>query len=102
MLIHKSKGLEFDTVAVLGVERESFFGNQDEQRSAYFVAISRAKRRLVLSVSNRREWPEGARLGMLVGPSTRSLSNTRKLQPELQCRQAKLRLSLLTGSTCGQ
>jgi len=61
MSIHKSKGLEFDTVIALGVEREAFFGNQDEQRSAYFVAISRAKRRLILTVSEQREWPEGAR-----------------------------------------
>lgn len=61
MSIHKSKGLEFDTVVVLGVEKEAFFGDQEEQRSAYFVAISRAKRRLFLTVSNQREWPEGAR-----------------------------------------
>lgn len=61
MSIHKSKGLEFDTVVVLGVEREAFFGNQDEQRSAYFVAISRAKHRLILTVSEQRERPEGAR-----------------------------------------
>ncbi|HEX7937273.1 MAG TPA: ATP-dependent helicase [Paraburkholderia sp.] len=61
MSIHKSKGLEFDTVIALGVEREAFFGNQDEQRSAYFVAISRAKRRLILTVSEQRERPEGAR-----------------------------------------
>lgn len=61
MSIHKSKGLEFDTAVVLGVEREAFFGNQDEQRSAYFVAISRAKRRLILTVSEQRECPEGAR-----------------------------------------
>jgi superfamily I DNA/RNA helicase len=61
MSIHKSKGLEFDTVVVLGVENEAFFGNQDEQRSAYFVAISRAKHQLILTVSEQRERPEGAR-----------------------------------------
>ena len=60
MSIHKSKGLEFDTVIVLGVEREAFFGDQDDQRSTYFVAISRAKRRLFLTVCDRRERPEGA------------------------------------------
>lgn len=61
MSIHKSKGLEFDTVVVLGVEREAFFGNQDEQRSTYFVAISRAKCRLILTLSEERQRPEGAR-----------------------------------------
>lgn len=60
MSIHKSKGLEFDTVVVLGVERETFWGNEVAERSAYFVGISRAKRRLVLTVCERRERPDGA------------------------------------------
>ncbi|QGA38985.1 AAA family ATPase [Burkholderia glumae] len=60
MSIHKSKGLEFDTVVVLGVERETFWGNEVAERSAYFVGISRAKRRLFLTVCERRERPDGA------------------------------------------
>ena len=60
MSIHKSKGLEFDTVIVFGVENETFWGAADAERSAYFVAISRAKRRLVLSVCEARERPIGA------------------------------------------
>lgn len=60
MTIHKCKGLEFDTVIVLGVEAEAFWGDADAERSAYFVAISRAKRRLVLTVADRRDKPEGA------------------------------------------
>jgi len=54
MTIHKSKGLEFDTVAVLGVEAQTFWGKPDDERAAYFVAISRAKQRLWLThVSDR-------------------------------------------------
>ncbi|WNG59731.1 ATP-dependent helicase [Archangium gephyra] len=60
MSIHKSKGLEFDTVILLGVERETFWGNEDAERSAYFVGISRAKHRLFLTVCANRERPQGA------------------------------------------
>lgn len=60
MTIHKSKGLEFDTVIVLGVEKEAFWGDAEEERSGFFVAISRAKRRLVLTRASRRDKPEGA------------------------------------------
>lgn len=61
MTIHKSKGLEFDTVVMLGVERQTYWGDAVEERSAYFVGISRAKRRLWLTVAGRRERPAGAR-----------------------------------------
>lgn len=61
MSIHKSKGLEYDTVVVLGVESQTFWGEQDAERSAFFVGISRAKRRLYLTVCGRRDPPEGAR-----------------------------------------
>ena len=62
MSIHKSKGLEFDTVVVLGVENQTFWSkDQDAERSAYFVGISRAKRRLYLTVCEQREEPHGAK-----------------------------------------
>jgi superfamily I DNA/RNA helicase len=61
MSIHKSKGLEFDTVVVLGVESQTFWGDPDAERSAFFVGISRAKHRLYLTVCEEREQPEGAR-----------------------------------------
>ncbi|MBF0147962.1 MAG: ATP-dependent helicase [Magnetococcales bacterium] len=57
LTIHKSKGLEFDSVIILGVEKETFWGKPDEERCAFFVGVSRAKRRLVLTVSNRRQRP---------------------------------------------
>jgi superfamily I DNA/RNA helicase len=60
MTIHKCKGLEFDTVVVFGVEQQTFWGQPDEERSAFFVAISRAKRRLYLTVATHREKPQSA------------------------------------------
>jgi len=60
LTIHKSKGLEFDSVIIMAVENEIFFGNQEESRCAYFVGISRAKRRLVLTHADQRERPSGA------------------------------------------
>jgi superfamily I DNA/RNA helicase len=60
MSIHKSKGLEFDTVVVLGVETQTFWGEEEAERSAFFVGISRAKRRLVLTVCEGRARPDGA------------------------------------------
>lgn len=59
LTIHKSKGLEFDSVIILAVESEIFFGNHDENRCAYFVGVSRAKRRLILTHADQRERPEG-------------------------------------------
>jgi superfamily I DNA/RNA helicase len=61
MSIHKSKGLEFDTVVVLGVECEAFWGEAEAERSAYFVGISRAKRHLLLTVCDNRQRPTGAK-----------------------------------------
>ena len=60
LTIHKSKGLEFDSVIILGVEKETFWGNQDENRCAFFVGVSRAKRRLVLTTASTRPTPVGA------------------------------------------
>ena len=59
LTIHKSKGLEFDSVIIMAVEKEIFFGDQDENRCAYFVGVSRAKKRLVLTHANQRERPAG-------------------------------------------
>lgn len=60
LTIHKSKGLEFDTVIIMAVENEIFFGNQAENRCAYFVGVSRAKRRLILTHAEHRERPADA------------------------------------------
>lgn len=63
LTIHKSKGLEFDSVIILGVENQTFWGEgkekEDENRCTYFVGVSRAKRRLVLTYVDMRLRPKG-------------------------------------------
>lgn len=59
LTIHKSKGLEFDSVIIMAVENEIFFGNQEENRCAFFVGMSRAKRRLILTHADQRTRPIG-------------------------------------------
>jgi superfamily I DNA/RNA helicase len=61
LTIHKAKGLEFHSVVVLGVEEQTFWSADTlANRSEFFVAISRAKKRLVLTVAARRRKPPGA------------------------------------------
>ncbi|EHD1695030.1 UvrD-helicase domain-containing protein [Vibrio vulnificus] len=59
LTVHKSKGLEFDSVVLLGVETESYWGNPDENLCAFFVGVSRAKRRLLLTHVGFRSKPAG-------------------------------------------
>ncbi|EMH8208214.1 MULTISPECIES: UvrD-helicase domain-containing protein [Morganellaceae] len=61
LTIHKSKGLEFDSVIIMAVENEIFFGSKNENRCAFFVGVSRAKRRLVLTHAQQRERPLDAK-----------------------------------------
>ena len=55
MTLHASKGLEFDTVFIIGVNpgllpiRCSNFDQEEEERRLFFVGITRAKNRLELS-----------------------------------------------------
>lgn len=58
MTIHKSKGLEYDTVIFIGVEDKAFwsFSTQSEaDKNAFFVALSRAKERIIFTISDQRE-----------------------------------------------
>lgn len=56
LTVHKSKGLEFDSVILLGLENEAYWGNDTrEVRCTFFVAISRAKRRLVVTTAKTRD-----------------------------------------------
>ena len=57
LTIHKSKGLEFDSVIIMAIENEIFFGDQNENRCAFFVGVSRAKQRLVLTHVDERKIP---------------------------------------------
>ena len=61
MTLHSSKGLEFDTVFLSGMEEGLFpsemsvgEGRLDEERRLCYVGITRAKRNLYLSMSNTR------------------------------------------------
>ncbi len=58
LTIHKSKGLEFDSVIILGVENQTFWGNEADQQCTFFVGMSRAKRRLVLTACQTRRTPQ--------------------------------------------
>lgn len=57
MTVHASKGLEFDTVIVAGLNQGVFpskRGDIEEERRLFYVAVTRAKNRLILT------WPERA------------------------------------------
>lgn len=58
MTIHKSKGLEFDSVFFVGLEDKLFWNyknNSNEEKCAFFVALSRAKNSLFFSYCTNRE-----------------------------------------------
>lgn len=62
MTIHKSKGLEYHTVIFIGLEDGAFWSFQrqpDEDKCAFFVALSRAKERVVFTFSKKREGRNG-------------------------------------------
>ncbi|WP_276719923.1 ATP-dependent helicase [Alistipes sp.] len=57
MTIHKSKGLEYHTVIFMGLEDGAFWSydkQPDEDKCAFFVALSRAKERVVFTFSQER------------------------------------------------
>lgn len=57
MTIHKSKGLEYSSVYFIGLEDSAFwnFSKQpEEDRCAFFVALSRAKKAVTFTYCNRR------------------------------------------------
>lgn len=60
LTVHKCKGLEFEKVVVLGVEPQFFWGNDNDVKAEFFVAISRAKDELVLTTARHRAKPDGA------------------------------------------
>ncbi len=63
MTVHKSKGLEFPVVYLVGLDDSVFpsprtveEGNIDEERRLFYVAMTRAKRRLVLTWPHTKVW----------------------------------------------
>lgn len=58
MTIHKSKGLEYHTVVFIGLEDGAFWSFEkqpDEDKCAFFVALSRAKERVIFTFSKERQ-----------------------------------------------
>ncbi|MFO0796081.1 MAG: ATP-dependent helicase [Gemmataceae bacterium] len=56
--VHKSKGLEYHSVVFMGLEDSALwnFANQsDEERRAFFVAFSRARKRVLFTYCAKRE-----------------------------------------------
>ncbi|MGD9990882.1 UvrD-helicase domain-containing protein [Pseudonocardia sp.] len=57
LTIHKSKGLEYDTVIMLGLDDNTWWSHRRDDRegaSTLFVAISRAKQRMLFSHAHTR------------------------------------------------
>lgn len=57
LTVHKSKGLEFHSVIMPAIETQTFWGKPYEERCSFFVGISRAKDRLLLTNCDRRLTP---------------------------------------------
>jgi len=59
MTVHKSKGLEYHSVVFLGFEDYVFRGFQkivdDEETCTFFVALSRARKRVMFTFSKERQ-----------------------------------------------
>lgn len=58
MTIHKSKGLEYNTVFFIGLEDDAFWSFKNQSESdirAFFVALSRAKNEVYFTFCERRE-----------------------------------------------
>jgi DNA helicase-2/ATP-dependent DNA helicase PcrA len=58
MTLHASKGLEFETVFLMGLEQDLFpskNGILEEERRLMYVGITRAKKRLFLTHAKQRQ-----------------------------------------------
>lgn len=58
MTIHKSKGLEYNSIIFVGLEDSAFWSFEkqpDEDKCAFFVALSRAKERVAFTFSKKRK-----------------------------------------------
>jgi DNA helicase-2/ATP-dependent DNA helicase PcrA len=58
MTLHASKGLEFDTVFLVGLEQGLFpsrNSNLEEERRLMYVGITRARKRLIITHAKQRQ-----------------------------------------------
>ena len=85
--VHSVKGLEFDTVFVVGMEENIFpvsraaDGDLEEERRLMYVAITRARKRLYFTRSRSR-YLYGERSLTLPSPFLKELSPVLKIAPE--------------------
>jgi superfamily I DNA/RNA helicase len=65
MTMHKSKGLEYHTVIFIGLEDSALWGfnnNPKSETCGFFVAFSRAKKRIIFTASEYRPNPNNGKL----------------------------------------
>lgn len=63
MTMHKSKGLEFNTVIFVGLEDNVYWSyqqNPDADNNGFFVAFSRAKERIIFTISHRSHYRDNS------------------------------------------
>lgn len=59
LTVHQAKGLEYDNVFISGLVEGIFpnkKGNLDEEKRLFYVAMTRAKKRIILTYSKRNYW----------------------------------------------
>jgi superfamily I DNA/RNA helicase len=81
LTMHKSKGLEYHTVVFVGLEDSALFGftsRPTEETCGFFVAFSRAKKRVVFTFSEERPKKPGA------SPEAQARRNIRRLYKLLE------------------
>lgn len=61
--VHQAKGLEFDTVFLAGIQNNTFpsymsikSGDLDEEKRVFYVAITRAKKRLIITYTSQGKY----------------------------------------------
>jgi superfamily I DNA/RNA helicase len=54
LTIHNSKGVKFDSVIMLGIEEEAFFGKAAAECCVFVMGVPRGERRLVLTYTDQR------------------------------------------------
>ncbi len=70
LTFHEAKGLEFDTVFILGLEglpydKEDIFSNEEEERRLLFVGLTRAKNHLYLFSTKKTKFIKQTKLDVL-------------------------------------
>lgn len=104
MTIHSSKGLEFDTVFIIGLEEGIFpsvaslsQGQIEEERRLFFVAITRARDNLFMSCSRKRNEKKlnlssflAEIKGIELGDLNKLEANQSKVQEEMKTYLAEL------------